>query len=288
VASSYIVVPGGAYFNGGTVYFEAQAQFRGGIHNDSNSYLTIAGGTSGVSYFSGSVGVGTAGPAEQIHATGNIRADGIVYWGNAQTRTESRDDAGAMSTRSGFYETSSPINFYPGASSWQHWIDVRHSNPGNNYAFQIGGGFFDQDLWYRKTNNAGNTTWLQLLGAGPRQCTAPFNYLGATVTATLAGVTRSNTICMTGDIGQQNYNNAQNICYALGGHLPTYNEYYRIAQGNGVNPPILYNGDWIGHRGSDDQAYCINSQGDINNFEGNCNKTDVRFFRCVNSSTVAE
>ena len=223
-----------------------------------------------------------------MHATGNIRADGIVYWGNGLTRTESKDNADAMGSRSGFYETPSPVNFYPGASSWQHWIDVRHSNGGNNYAFQIGGGFFDEDLWYRKTNNAGNTQWLQLLGAGPRQCTAPFNYLGATVTATYGGITRSNTICMTNDIGQQNYNNAQNTCYALGGHLPTYNEYYRIAQANGVNPPILYNGDWIGHRGGDDQTYCINNQGDINNFEGNCNKNETHFFRCVNSSTSAE
>ena len=31
VSSSYIIVPGGAYFNVGTVYFTAQAQFRGGI-----------------------------------------------------------------------------------------------------------------------------------------------------------------------------------------------------------------------------------------------------------------
>ena len=286
-ASSYVIVPGGAYFNGGTVYFEAQAQFRGGIHNDSNAVLTVAGGTSNITFFPGAIGLGTAGPAEQLHATGNIRADGIVYWGNGLTRTETKDNADATGSRSGFYETSGPVNFYPGSSSWQHLIDVRHSNGGNNYAMQIAGGFFDQDLWYRKTNNNGGTTWLQLIGAGPRNCTAPFNAIGTTVTASSGGVTRSNTICGTTFFAGQNYNNAQNICAALGGHIQTYNETYRFAQAFGVNNGnVMLNGDWIGHRTGDDDAYCVNSQGNINNFEGNCNKGDVREFRCVQSSDL--
>jgi hypothetical protein len=286
VASSYILVPGGAYFNSGQVYFQAQAELRGGIHNDSAPHLTIAGGTSGVTYISGAVGVGTSGPAEQLHATGNVRADGIVYWGNGLTRTETRDDAGAQGGRSGFYETSNPTNFYPGASSWQHLIDVRHSNGGNNYALQIGGSFFDQDLWFRKTNNAGTAAWLQVIGAGPRVCTAPFNNLGSTVSSNLGGVARSNTICATVRFAAQNYNDAQNVCYALGGHLPTYNEMYRLAQANGV-VNVLINGDWIGHRTGDDDAYCVNGNG-ILNFEGNCDKAGNRPFRCVNSSTNAE
>jgi len=37
-ASSYFVAPGGAYFNSGTVYFEAATQVRGGIQNDAGSY----------------------------------------------------------------------------------------------------------------------------------------------------------------------------------------------------------------------------------------------------------
>jgi hypothetical protein len=286
VAQSYIHVPGGAYFNSGKVYFSAQAEFRGGIHNDDGPHLTITGGTSGVTYITGAVGVGTTSPAEQLHATGNVRADGIVYWGNGLTRTETRDNADAQGGRSGFYETSSPTNFYPGASSWQHWIDVRHSNGGNNYALQIGGGFFDQDLWYRKTNNAGTTTWLQLLGAGPRQCTAPYNGLGATVSSSLGGIARSNTICATVRFAAQTYNEAQNVCYALGGHLPTYNEMYRLAQANGA-AAVLIVGDWIGHRAGDDDAYIVNANG-INNFEGIAEKTGSRPFRCVNSSTYGE
>ncbi|MBK9258515.1 MAG: hypothetical protein IPM54_01615 [Polyangiaceae bacterium] len=286
VASSYIVVPGGAYFNSGTVYFQAQAQFRGGIHNDTAPYLQVDGGTSGVTYFSGAIGAGTTSPAEQVHATGNIRADGIVYWGNGLSRTETRDNAGLQGTRSGFYETSTPTNFYPNASDWQHMIDVRHSNGGNNYALQIGGSFFDQDLWFRKTNNSGTTVWSQLIGAGPRQCTAPFNSIGATTQTSLGGITRSNTICATIRFSGQNFNDAQNVCFALGGHIATYNELYRLALANGTGA-ALFNGDWIGHRTGDDDAFCVNGTG-ITNFEGNCNKADVRTFRCVNSSTNNE
>jgi hypothetical protein len=294
VASSYIVVPGGAYFNSLTVYFEAQAQFRGGIHNDTNTYLTIAGGTAGITYVTGPLGIGTAGPAEQVHATGNVRADGIVYWGNGLVRTESKDDPGLMGSqgaRSGFFETASPVaaNFYPNASSWQHYFEARHSNNGNNYALQIGGSFFDQDLWFRKTNNAGNTGWSQLIGAGNRQCTAPFNAAGVLTTTSQGGITRQNTICATTWFGPSTFNDAQNVCFALGGHISTYNELYRLAQTYGTGA-VLFSGDWIGNRSGDDQAYCVNNGNPppLNNFEGNCNKNDSRIYRCVNSSNYNE
>jgi len=220
-----------------------------------------------------------------VWATGDIRADGIVYWGNGLTRTETKDNADATGSRSGFFETSGPANFYPNASSWQHLIDVRHSNNGNNYAMQIAGSFFDQDFWYRKTNN-GNPTWLQLIGAGPRPCQAPFNSLGATNSATISGVTRSNTICATVRIGATTFNEAQNVCTSLGGHIATYNDMYRLAQQNGVGV-VLIGGDWIGHRTGDDDAYCVNGNA-IGNFEGNCNKNDNRPYRCVNSSGYAD
>jgi len=60
---SYITIPYGIYVSGGTPYFANQAQFRGGIHNDSAAYLQIDGGTSGYSYFSGNVGIGSTSPA---------------------------------------------------------------------------------------------------------------------------------------------------------------------------------------------------------------------------------
>ena len=59
-ASSYITFPGGAYFNSGTVYTEARIQARGGIGSDTTTALTISGGTSGTTNFSGSINLTTA------------------------------------------------------------------------------------------------------------------------------------------------------------------------------------------------------------------------------------
>ena len=83
-----------------------------------------------------------------------------VLWGENNSRTDTRDNAGLLGTSgavSGFYHTSNPVN-YPsqiqppaGNSNWIHLLDIRHSNPGNNYAMQFAGGFFDQQLYFRKT-----------------------------------------------------------------------------------------------------------------------------------------
>lgn len=87
-----------------------------------------------------------------------------------------KNDAGAW-TPSGFYEVSSPSNFYSGANSWQHLIEARHSNTTNNYAMQIAGSFFDQNFWVRKTNNSASTPWSQLWHTGNFN---PNNYIPAT------------------------------------------------------------------------------------------------------------
>ncbi|MDW8333759.1 MAG: tail fiber domain-containing protein [Bacteroidia bacterium] len=119
--------------------------------------------------YAGNVGIGTAAPVERLHVAGNIRADGTAMWGNAQTRTETRHSAGAWGAgvRSGYYETHDPTPFaseWPtGATSWWHLLDVRHSNTANNYAMQFAGSFFDQNLWFRKTNNNANQPWLRIL-----------------------------------------------------------------------------------------------------------------------------
>ncbi len=135
----------------------------GGVRNASIS-LDYGNG-----YFAGNMGIGTTNPSERLHVTANVLADGIVYWGNAGTRTESRNDAGLQGNagaRSGFYETSTPTpaaNWPTGASSWWHLLDVRHSNNGNNYAMQIAGSFFDQGLYYRKTNNNPAQAWTKIV-----------------------------------------------------------------------------------------------------------------------------
>jgi hypothetical protein len=113
----------------------------------------------------GNVGVGTSGPAEKLDVTGSIRASSIVYWGANGGRTESRDNAGLQGdagAKSGFFETESPANYYSGASSWQHLLDVRHNNPANNYAMQFAGSFFDQRLFFRKTNNNAAQAWREI------------------------------------------------------------------------------------------------------------------------------
>jgi hypothetical protein len=88
---------------------------------------------------------------------------GRLWYGSNGSRTETRDNAGLQGNagaQSGFYETSNPsANWYPGASSWQHMIDVRHNNTVNNYAMQFAGSFFDQRLFFRKTDGNPSKGW---------------------------------------------------------------------------------------------------------------------------------
>jgi hypothetical protein len=105
---------------------------------------------------------------------GNVNgsATSVPWSGISGQRTLSRDNAGLQGdagARSGFFETSAPVNYYSGASSWQHLIESRHTNDGNNFAMQIAGSFFDQLFYVRKTNNSATTAWLQLITSGGDQ-----------------------------------------------------------------------------------------------------------------------
>lgn len=62
--------------------------------------------------------------------------------------------------KSGFFQQDSPTAYYP-CNGWTHLINCQHSNGGNNYALQIAGGFYDQNLFFRKTNGNGTTGWKQ-------------------------------------------------------------------------------------------------------------------------------
>lgn len=130
--------------------------------NTSSIYQTNTAGTALMSITgSGNVGIGTASPAYRLDL-----ANGTFGFGNSNVRTESRDNAGLQGdagAQSGFFETASPTNYPAGASSWWHLIDVRHSNNTNNFALQIAGSFFDQNLYFRKTNNSASTPWSQIL-----------------------------------------------------------------------------------------------------------------------------
>lgn len=240
----------------------------------------------------GRIGINNASPEVALDVNGSIRATGPVSWGVQDSRTEPVSDAGAAGWRSGFFEAidgGGNSNFYPGADSWQHLLQSRHSNGANNYALQIGGSFFDQDLWFRKTNNNAATTWSQLVGAGPRNCIAPFNAIGANATASSGGVTRTNTLCGSTFFTAMNFQAAQETCFALGGHIPTYTEIYLLAKVNGLpSGNVMLNGDWIGNRVGDDMAMTVNNASSLDNFEAVTTKNDAREFRCVQSSTVVQ
>jgi hypothetical protein len=98
-----------------------------------------------------------------VHAKAGLGVDGYFSFGNAGTRTETLDNAGAMGGRSGYFETSNPSNFPVGASSWWHLISARHSNTGNNYAMQIAGSFFDQRIYFRKTSDNATQAWREFV-----------------------------------------------------------------------------------------------------------------------------
>ena len=235
----------------------------------------------------GMIGINDPSPGVALDVNGDVRASGVVSWGNSDSRTETRNDAGAPGGRSGFFEASLPANFYPNANNWQHLIEARHFNSSNNYAMQIGGSMFDQDLWFRKTNNSATTGWTQLVGAGARNCTAPFNAIGATSQTSMFNITRSNTICATTwNFQGLNFADAQEACFAMGGHINTITETYILAKANGATN-VLFSGDWLGDRAGDDLAYIVNST-NLANFETTANKADVRIFRCVQTSTIVQ
>ena len=84
----------------------------------------------------------------------------------SQITTEVRNDAGLQGdqgAKSGFFETSNPINYPSGALGWWHLLDIRHSNTSNNYAMQFAGSFFDQNLYFRKTMNNPAQSWQRIL-----------------------------------------------------------------------------------------------------------------------------
>ncbi|WP_212000371.1 hypothetical protein [Chitinophaga sp. HK235] len=102
-----------------------------------------------------------------------------LSWGDFGSRTEYRNDAGLRGDAgavSGFFQTVTPVNYPAGASSWWHLLDVRHSNPENNLAMQFAGSFYDQDLYFRKTNNSPITPWSKVVMERDGKMTFPGAY----------------------------------------------------------------------------------------------------------------
>jgi hypothetical protein len=157
-----------------------------GVHNAANLEISNAGvGHATISFHNEGVWGAHLGLENHLQTDGGTRGTlstrgwsgdtylgytglrvGEIIWGINGSNTLTRSNAGLQGdagAKSGFYETSAPVNYYAGASSWQHLIDVRHSNPGNNYAMQIAGSFFDQRFFGRKTNNNPSQAWTEFI-----------------------------------------------------------------------------------------------------------------------------
>ncbi|MFD1631683.1 hypothetical protein [Pseudopedobacter beijingensis] len=90
----------------------------------------------------------------------------LLYVNQLFAQTQTRDNAGLQGSEgamSGFFETSQPLNYPVDDSNWWHLLDVRHSNTSNNFAMQFAGSFFNQDLYFRKTQNSPNTLWSKVM-----------------------------------------------------------------------------------------------------------------------------
>ena len=164
-------------------------------NNNVGPLINGSGATGYMPRFTGALTVSNSTlTSDGVSATANgnfFVSGGRLYYGNANTRTETRDNPGTLGGTSGFYESSAPspaANWYPGASSWQHLLEVRHSNTSNNYALQIAGSFFDQNLYFRKTNDSASTGWSKfvsevnnstIIGGGSSSNWATLNLGGA-------------------------------------------------------------------------------------------------------------
>lgn len=157
--------------SGGSLFFDGNYSYAGGNYIRPLAANTQGFFTAGTERMriapNGNISMGMAGTAGGY----GLELGGSFGYGNGtagsyRSRTETRNDAGQIASQSGFFETSAPApaaNWYNGASGWQHLLDVRHSNNSNNYAMQFAGSFFDQRLYFRKTNGNANQSWSEIM-----------------------------------------------------------------------------------------------------------------------------
>lgn len=145
----------------------------------------------------GLIGIDTMTPDAKLHVNGAVRVDGVLTsrglaWGDGGSRTEARPDAGLQGSagaQSGFFQTANPErNYPPGASSWWHLLDVRHTSSENNYAMQFAGSFYDQGLWFRKTAGNPSTPWKQVVLADDQGDVKLTGNAGIAKTLTVGGL----------------------------------------------------------------------------------------------------
>ena len=162
VYSSGEVVVGTNYIyaaaSGNSFYSEAAANFRGIIRNDVGAYLQINGGTSGYTYFSGNVGIGTTSPGYKLNVIGTLGVTGDTTIGGniAGARTLnliSSDNAVTYDINFQQYGTSvfGRIRYEEAASDFQFYAK---SDTDPNLTLQWGGNSYFQ----RGNVGIGNTS----------------------------------------------------------------------------------------------------------------------------------
>lgn len=173
-------------------------------------------------------------PASTAITTSNIGSQSVNYATSSGSTSYSAFSGDAVAkdnittrTDSGFYESSTgttaegwPVD----NSTWQHMIACTHSNDANYYSMQIGGSFYDNTFYGRKTNGSGTTGWVQFLTSG--------NYNSYSPTLTGTGASGSWGINVTGYAkylsGAPAYTNGTDGWWRSAGQAGWYNSDYAV------------------------------------------------------------
>lgn len=169
--------------------------------------------------------------------------------GFSQVLVQTKDDAG-LGLTSGFFESSAPINYpinTPG--NWWHLIDVRHTNPNNNFRMQFASNFGLQKLFFRETNNSPTAPWSKVLleTAGNTKIDGGLT-IGDVSTPALGGLNIGNLLVDYTPTNVNYFNSGCNLFLnakdytTIGFHdTGTRVDYIRVGQGL---MQIGYNGGW--------------------------------------------
>jgi len=161
--SSFIYVPGGMYFNSLPVYTEGRLEARGGVFDDTHTYLTLGGGISQTTSVPGSMIIGANAYVAVAGDLGTSRTGspttGVVYLGSGGGHYLFYDGAGSYHMASGGLmfdgQFALPLISIPGYSSTTILTNTWDGN-GNNATLTAAGN--GANPGYFKLYGNGNAT----------------------------------------------------------------------------------------------------------------------------------